>query len=209
MDCRPLLLWREYRNERERRSQAKRLAVPPTPLHRTAGGTLFSTPSDRATIAGLLRQDMDTLAGLYDRHSGVVLALMVRILGSSVDAEALATGYWLSLWRGDIALDLGGHSLEGQLIAAARALALLHRRARHPLRAETSRVPHPMGAPSSPPAKAGILELAYYDGLGIAAIADQLALSPEQVKRELRLTLVSLAENASKRQLITAGATTV
>src|SRR5687767_8622166 len=70
-------------------------ADPARPL--PAGGK--GAGDDRELAARLRRGDQGALEALYDRYAGVVLALLVRIVGSRAEAEDLLQEVFLQAWR--------------------------------------------------------------------------------------------------------------
>src|ERR1700753_3135178 len=56
-------------------------------------------PSDSALVEKFLRNDVGAFEELYDRHSRIVYALVVRILQQGSTAEEVVQDVFLHLWR--------------------------------------------------------------------------------------------------------------
>ncbi len=74
--------------------------IPPPGNHTQGDGSNPGRPGDdRELLHRLRRGDEAALSQLYDRYSGVVLALLLRIVGSRAEAEDLLQEVFLQVWR--------------------------------------------------------------------------------------------------------------
>jgi RNA polymerase sigma-70 factor (ECF subfamily) len=154
---------------------------------------------DRELAARLRRGDPAALEGLYDRYSGLVLALLLRIVGSRAEAEDLLQEVFLQAWRRAPEYDPQRGSFSAWLFTIARNRALdVVRSPRHRMQVEGAEreeaaPPDPVAAGTpeestalreratlvrgalaelSPPQREAI-ELAYYGGLTHTEIASK------------------------------------
>lgn len=103
-------------------------AAEPVPLPRD------SVPDD-ALIAAIVAGEPEALGALYDRHSHVVFALIVRIVGDRASAEDILQEVFFRLWRQADAFDETRGTVRSWLYGIAHNLSLneLRRRQRRPL----------------------------------------------------------------------------
>lgn len=87
-------------------------------------------PDDAALIAQLRDGDENAMASLYDRYSGVVYGVALRVLGDTMAAEDVLQEVFLQLWRNPHSFDPARGSLAPWLavIARNRAIDLLRKR---------------------------------------------------------------------------------
>lgn len=168
---------------------------------------MTESPS-RALLARLASGDKSALGELFDRHSGLVNGLALRILGDVADAEDVVQEVFLQVWRQADRYDAERGSPEAWLstIARTRALDRLRRRI---ARREQSDATAP--APSHTPATESSLavrtalsvlsadqrravELAYYAGLTQSEIAQTLGAPLGTIKTRIRSALIRLRE---------------
>ena len=55
--------------------------------------------SDADLVGRIVEQDGDALSELYDRFSGVLLALIRRVVGAAGDAEEVLQEVFIQVWR--------------------------------------------------------------------------------------------------------------
>lgn len=169
-----------------------------------------------ALIRRIQERDQQALRLLYDRLSPLVYTLIVRIIDDSAEAEeVLAETFW-QVWDGAASYDVSRGSVEGWVITLARSRAIDRLRARR--RQEATRAAyesdHAAPTPSYTPEMTALqseqsravvtalntlpaeqrlaIELAYYQGLSQAEIAQRLAEPLGTIKTRLRLGLVRL-----------------
>jgi RNA polymerase sigma-70 factor (ECF subfamily) len=89
---------------------------------------------DEELIEGLAAGETAALAALYDRHAGVVFALLVRIVADRQVAEELLQEAFLRAWQHAGSYERGRGSVRSWLLGIAHNLALneLRRRRRRP-----------------------------------------------------------------------------
>ncbi len=159
-------------------------------LHRLAGG------------------DQEALSELYDRYAGLVNSVALRILRDTADAEDVVQAVFLQAWRQADRYDAGRGSAEAWLTTLARTRAL------DSLRRRVSRREAPRAFASGstgmpvtvaqvvvhealgglPPHQRQTLELAYYEGLTQAEIAQRLGQPLGTVKTRTRMALRHLRQ---------------
>ena len=97
-------------------------------------GGLPHDVADDALIAALVVGEVEALGALYDRHAGVVFALLVRIVGDRSSAEDLLQEVFLRAWQQAHTFDETRGTARVWLHGIAHNLALneLRRRRRRP-----------------------------------------------------------------------------
>ena len=85
---------------------------------------------DAALIARMRAGDQSAMADLYDRYSGVVYGVALRVLASTAAAEDVVQEVFLQLWRKPQAFDAGRGRLAPWLAVIARNRAIDHLRKR-------------------------------------------------------------------------------
>jgi RNA polymerase sigma-70 factor (ECF subfamily) len=150
------------------------------------------------------------LSDFYDRYSGIVMAVVLRILGSRAEAEELLQEVFIELWRRAPDYDTGRGAVTTWVVTIARSRALDALRARK-RRGGDKHVPvedTPMPAPAHqrPDEKAALsqrgeavrtalgslsevqrtaLELSYFSGLSHREIAEHLQIPVGTVKSRI------------------------
>jgi RNA polymerase sigma-70 factor, ECF subfamily len=156
---------------------------------------------DVALVAAMARGDKDGLAGLYRRHSGLLLGLAMRIVRERREAEDLLHDVLLEAWRAAKDFDPKRGRVRTWLAIRMRSRALDHQKS-----ARVSRNAGDAGLEvvvdereqASPDharvrtALAGlgpdhkvVLELAYFEGLSCSEIASRIAIPIGTVKSRL------------------------
>lgn len=178
--------------------------------------------SDALLVALMARGDEAAVAALYDRWSGVLLGLALRITGNAGDAEDVLADVFTQAWREAPRFDATRGSVAAWLtvMTRSRALDLLRARGRRG-RLEESAANEPTvpaavgqgpGAPDAPvedeerqvavrtamaalpDAQRLTLELAYFEGLTQREIADRLGQPLGTVKTRTRLAMEKLRD---------------
>ena len=85
---------------------------------------------DAALIARLRAGDQSAMADLYDRYSGVVYGVALRVLANATAAEDVVQEVFLQLWRNPQAFDVNRGRLAPWLAVIARNRAIDHLRRR-------------------------------------------------------------------------------
>lgn len=174
--------------------------------------------SDAALVQRLLQRDVSAFEQLYDRHSRIVYALVLRILQQASTAEEVVQDIFLLLWRNAGRYQSARGPFVPWLLTLARNRALDHLRLkseRQRRREEQSEEPPPIA--SSPqyedaldekrraervrslmaalsPQQKKAIEMAYFEGLSHSEIAAELKEPLGTVKSWIRNGLLRLKE---------------
>src|ERR1700739_4056975 len=183
------------------------------------------TPSDSSEVSPdaalarrLLQRDVSAFEELYDRHSRLVYALVLRILQQAAPAEEVVQDVFLQLWRNATQYDVSRGPFVPWLLAMARNRALdqlglksERERRREP---QTGLLPPVVAIPdfegsldekraavrvrelmgSLNPQQKRAIELAYFEGLSHSEIANALKEPLGTVKSWIRNGLLRLKE---------------
>jgi RNA polymerase sigma-70 factor (ECF subfamily) len=87
---------------------------------------------DTALLARICTGDENAMADLYDRYSGIVYGVALRVLGSTAAAEDVLQEVFLQLWRNPDAFDANRGKLAAWLSVITRNRAIDHLRKRQP-----------------------------------------------------------------------------
>lgn len=203
--------------------RATMLAYPCAPGSAVLLGLSIATkqgPPDDATLLNLVavRRDQDALAALYDRHSRVVYAVLLRITRDHPAAEELCQEVFFRLWRNAASFDGSQGALTPWLLTIARNAALDRFRSKGEKQRisevgshDTLEAPTPANVDAwvdtklqadramafmgdLPEAQRQALELAYFEGLSQTEIADKLGAPLGTVKSWVRGALLRLRE---------------
>jgi RNA polymerase sigma-70 factor (ECF subfamily) len=79
---------------------------------------------DSALVERIMAGDEGALSALYDRYSGMLYAMLLRILKDTGAAEEVLQDLFLQLWRGAARFDASRGSLGGWLLVIGRNRAL-------------------------------------------------------------------------------------
>jgi len=82
------------------------------------------TLPDSALVERIMAGDEGALSALYDRYSGMLYAMLLRILRDTGAAEEVLQDLFLQLWRGAARFDANRGSLPGWLLVIGRNRAL-------------------------------------------------------------------------------------
>ncbi|MGB3308765.1 MAG: sigma-70 family RNA polymerase sigma factor [Nodosilinea sp.] len=182
----------------------------------TDAGTL----SDADLWLALKAGQTSALGSLYDRHSGLVYGIALKVLGQAQEAEDLTQDIFVKLTR-STAYDPQRGSFRTYLAILTRSRAIDRLRSRQSARDSVARLqagdqpqmPTPADALAqrerSEEVRAAlaqlsasqqqILRLAYYDGLSQATIAEQLDTPLGTVKTHSRRGLLKLRQILQER----------
>jgi len=186
--------------EEEREGQPQSAAPP---MNEAAG--------DADLVAALVRGEREALAALYDRHAGILMALAVRLVGVRAQAEELLHDLFLEAWHHAREFDPARGSVRAWLMTRMRSRALDRRAARTrqatlARRAAAERTQFSELDPTSSldagrlrrglgrlsPELVAVVELAYFDGLSSAEIAQALEIPIGTVKSRMARALAAL-----------------
>ena len=150
------------------------------------------------------------MAGLFDRYSGIVYSVALRVLKDSGQAEDVMQDIFVQLWRNPDAFVSGKGSLGAWLAVVARNRAIDALRRRRPTDSVDDVV---LSAPTDlaseaernslmekvrviidrlPSEQKKSLEMAYFDGLSHSEIAEKTGDPLGTVKTRIRLALIAL-----------------
>jgi RNA polymerase sigma-70 factor, ECF subfamily len=177
-----------------------------------------SDSSDAALMRRLLQRDVGAFEELYDRHSRLVYALVLRILQQAATAEEVVQDVFLQLWRNTAPYDGSRGPFIPWLLTVARSRALdqLRLKSERQRRREdqTDELPPLIAIPdfegsldekrratrvrelmnSLNPQQKRAIELAYFEGLSHSEIANALKEPLGTVKSWIRNGLLRLKE---------------
>ena len=188
-------------------------------LGRSATTSRDERLADQSALGRITRGDHGALAELYDRHARLVFSLALRILQNRADAEDVVQEVFTQVWSQAARYDTARGAVAAWMLMMARSRALDRLRARS-LRPETVSEPRVVeevadanarqdlqllsaeqveslqGALNAlPVAQRVALELAYYEGLTHAEIADRLSEPLGTVKTRIRQAVIKLRES--------------
>ncbi len=173
---------------------------------------------DAMLVHQLLQRDVDAFEQLYDRHSRIVYALVLRIVQQASTAEEVVQDVFLQLWRNASRYDTRRGPFVPWLMAVARNRALDHLRLKSERQRrredQTEELPPVIGFPqfekaldekrraervravmgSLNPQQKKVIELAYFEGLSHTEIAETLKEPLGTVKSWIRNGLLRLKE---------------
>jgi RNA polymerase sigma-70 factor (ECF subfamily) len=173
---------------------------------------------DEALVRRLLRRDVSAFEELYDRHSRLVHALVLRILQQATTAEEIVQDVFLQLWRNASQYDRSRGPFVPWLLTLARNRALdqLRLKSERQRRREeqAEELPSVIAIPdfegaldekrraarvrevmsSLNPQQKRAIELAYFEGLTHTEIANALNEPLGTVKSWIRNGLLKLKE---------------
>ena len=174
--------------------------------------------SDAALVHRLLQRDVSAFEQLYDRHSRIVYAMVLRILQQTSTAEEVVQDVFLQLWRNASRYQSARGAFVPWLLTLARNRALDHLRLkseRQRRREDQTEEPPPIA--TSPEYEAALdekrraervrsligslnpqqkkaIEMAYFEGLSHSEIAAALKEPLGTVKSWIRNGLLRLKE---------------
>jgi len=190
---------------------------------RSASAAEMEQLADRAALSRMARGDESALAELYDRHARLVFSLALRILQNRADAEDVVQEVFAQVWAQAGRYDDARGAVAAWMLMMTRSRAIDRLRARR-ARPDTSgdasdarnladlaptqdlqllsneevvRLREALDA--LPAAQRAALELAYYEGLTHAEIADRLSEPLGTVKTRIRQAVIKLRESLLAR----------
>ena len=190
------------------------------PTEATPGGV----SGDDELLRGIASGDAASLGAFYNRHSGTVLALCLRILGTRADAEEVLGDVFWQVWEQAGRYDPARGNAVPWLLILARSRAVDRLRAvgrRKRLLVESDR-PEPAGLRADPPASSAdpyketvlsqqrtrieaalarldpaqrrAIELSFFEDLSHSEIAEILGEPLGTIKSRIRQGLIRLRE---------------
>ena len=165
---------------------------------------------DVALVARLCDGDQNAMADLYDRYSGIVYGVALRVLGDTTAAEDVLQEIFLQLWRRPQAYnaDRGGLAPWLAVIARNRAIDVLRKR---PPEEDLDELPVSIGVDLEdvatqrlavekvrkaiaqlPPEQRKALEMAFFEGLTNTEIASRTGEPLGTVKTRIRSALMAV-----------------
>ena len=187
---------------------------------KTADASSTANEADAELLSAVRRGDRAAFRDLYDRFSGEVLAVCLRVLNNRADAEDATADVFCEVWyrRQRYDASRGGPRTYVLMLARSRAIDRLRSRsarreiASDPQETTWDQLPDPKGPPP-PDSAAGdgerrqriraavsqldarqrtAMELAFYEGLSHQQIADRLGAPLGTVKTHIRKGLAKL-----------------
>jgi RNA polymerase sigma-70 factor (ECF subfamily) len=174
-------------------------------------GTQVSNQKDEAALIARIRAgDENAMADLYDRYSGIVYGVALRVLGNTSAAEDVLQEVFLQLWRNPQAFDADRGKLAPWLavITRNRAIDLLRKR---PMEDDIAELPISTGVNLEdeasqhlaiskvrgvlgqlPVDQRRLLEMAFFEGLTHTEIASKTGEPLGTVKTRIRSGLLAL-----------------
>lgn len=160
---------------------------------------------DAALLARLAGGDTSALASVYDRYSGLLLGLGVRILGNRAEAEDVLHDVFVEVWKRAADFDAARGTVRGWLALRMRSRCLDRQKSPRVSRSvafddsEAARRAAPTQNPllrmqrvrvrealqTLPDDQRVVVELAYFRGLSTQAIADHTGVPQGTVKSRL------------------------
>lgn len=177
---------------------------------RVSGTQAPEQNDDAALIARLRAGDQTAMAGLYDRYSGVVYGVALRVLANTTAAEDVVQEVFLQLWRNPQAFDADRGRLAPWLAVIARNRAIDHLRKRPP-EDDIAELPLSTGLDMEdesaqkmmaekvrgvlkdlPQEQRKVLEMAFFEGMTHTEIAGKTGDPLGTVKTRIRAALLTL-----------------
>ncbi|MGA9529456.1 MAG: sigma-70 family RNA polymerase sigma factor [Terriglobales bacterium] len=167
-------------------------------------------PSDSSLINAIRAGDQGAMAKLYDRYSSIVYSVALRVLQDTGSAEDVLQDTFVMLWRNPGAFDASRGNMPAWLAVIARNRAIDSLRRRRPetdmddvvvsiepdLASSTDRsraMEKVRGVlETMPDTQRSVLEMAYFEGLTHAEIAEKTGEPLGTIKTRIRSGLLSL-----------------
>ncbi len=166
--------------------------------------------NDAALVARVRAGDQSAMADLYDRYSGVVYGVALRVLGNAMAAEDVVQEVFLQLWRKPQAFDTDRGRLAPWLAVIARNRSIDHLRKR-PTEDDIDELPISSGVDLEdeagqrqaaekvrgvlarlPQEQRKALEMAFFEGMTHTEIAGKTGEPLGTIKTRIRTGLLAL-----------------
>jgi RNA polymerase sigma-70 factor, ECF subfamily len=170
---------------------------------------------DEALIERIRSGDETAMADMYDRYSGIVYGVALRVLGDTGVAEDVLQEVFLQLWRNPQAFDANRGKLATWLAVIARNRAIDHLRKR-PLEDDIEGLPISTGVnleneaarrlavdkirgvlSGLPQEQRRALEMAFFEGMTHTEIASKTGDPLGTIKTRIRAGLLALRKAVS------------
>jgi RNA polymerase sigma-70 factor (ECF subfamily) len=170
--------------------------------------------AEDAAILGRVEQgDQAAMGLLFDRYSGIVYSVALRVLKDTGQAEDVMQDIFIQIWKKPSAFVSGRGSLGAWLVVVARNRAIDSLRRRRPTEsvedvvlasstdlaaeAERNTLMETVRAymHQLPPEQRKSVELAYFEGLSHSEIAEKTGDPLGTVKTRIRLALITLRKS--------------
>lgn len=166
--------------------------------------------SDARLILSVRSGDQQAMGELYDRYSSLIYSVALRVLGDTGAAEDVLQEVFMQLWRKPAVFDAARGSLAAWLAVIARNRAIDALRKRKPETdiedvtlsvepdlagtAERNRAAEQIRSKlgEMPEQQRSALEMAFYEGLTHAEIAEKTGTPLGTIKTRIRTALISL-----------------
>ena len=176
-----------------------------------SSGTQMPKNNDEAALVERIRSGDETaMADIYDRYSGIVYGVALRVLGNTTAAEDVLQEVFLQLWRNPNAFDANRGKLPAWLAVIARNRAIDHLRKRPP-EDDIEDLPISTGVnlegeaaqrlavekirvvlAQLPPEQRRVLEMAFFEGMTHTEIATKCGEPLGTIKTRIRTGLLVL-----------------
>src|SRR5271163_1132492 len=165
---------------------------------------------DAALLSRIEQGDQDAMASLFDRYSGIVYSVALRVLKDAGQAEDVMQDIFIQIWKKPGAFVSGRGSLGAWLVVVARNRAIDSLRRRRPTdsvedvvlasstelaaEAERNTLMEKVRAYLNqlPPEQRKSVEMAYFEGMSHSEIAEKTGDPLGTVKTRIRLALITL-----------------
>ena len=177
---------------------------------RVSGTQAPDYQNDAALIARIRAGDQSAMADMYDRYSGIVYGVALRVLANATAAEDVVQEVFLQLWRNPQAFDADRGRLAPWLAVIARNRAIDHLRKR-PQEDDIDELPISSGVDLEgdaaqrlavekirgvltqlPRDQRKALEMAYFEGMTHTEIASKTGEPLGTIKTRIRTGLLAL-----------------
>jgi len=180
---------------------------------------------DRRLIRSIGAGSADALAGLYDRYASLVFGLAKRITGQTEDAEEVVQDVFAQVWKQATRYEGSRATVAGWIVMLARTRAIDRVRSRR-ARPDQAAAMDPDGLPPMPASEPdpeqvalsaedvrsvqgalqeladnqrSLVDLAYYEGLTHAEIAERTGVPLGTVKTRLRTAMMTMRATLASR----------
>ena len=175
--------------------------------------------ADEAALARMAQGDHDGLAELYDRHARAIYSLALRILQDRAEAEDVVQDVFAQVWTQAARYDTSRGAVAAWMLMMARSRSIDRLRSRRARPDNTADTGATLNMPDAgvrqdlqllsaeevarlrralaelPLLQRVALELAYYEGLTHAEIAERLEEPLGTVKTRIRQAVIRLRES--------------
>lgn len=182
----------------------------PTRTYTSDIGAVSKAADDLALLGKVTEGDHQAMAAIFDRYSGIVYSVALRVLKDAGQAEDVMQDIFIQVWKKPGAFVSGRGSLGAWLVVVARNRAIDSLRRRRPsdsvedvvltsstnLAVESERSilmeKVRLYLANLPPEQRKSVEMAYFEGLSHSEIAEKTGDPLGTVKTRIRLALIAL-----------------